>query len=204
MSDTDTNAPLPGSIPIPRTLETPPRTTGNAQFDFPLVVDWIYKAYLVIIQAVAYINSQVQESPNLNVNDLPNPAETTLAQAQTTANLAYALADQADTKADDLDTRLDTAETNITNYQEILASSVSGTFTIADTFTGVTVTFAEPQPDNAYRVIIQPVSSLGAPPVNAFLLLSKSYLATDFTATMQAAPGVGNSVTFEWQVIRNT
>lgn len=43
-------------VPIPRTLETPPRTTGNPQLDLPLLVDWFYRAYQVITESVRYIN----------------------------------------------------------------------------------------------------------------------------------------------------
>ena len=45
-------------VPIPRTLETPPRTTGDPQLDLPLLVDWFYRAYQVITQSVDYINGQ--------------------------------------------------------------------------------------------------------------------------------------------------
>jgi hypothetical protein len=43
-------------VPIPRTLETPPRTTGDPQLDLPLLVDWFYRAYQVITESVKYIN----------------------------------------------------------------------------------------------------------------------------------------------------
>lgn len=39
-----------------RTLETPPRTTGNPQQDLPLLVDWFYRAYQVIQESVKFIN----------------------------------------------------------------------------------------------------------------------------------------------------
>lgn len=46
-------------IPVQSPLETPPRTTGNAQQDFPQIIDWFWKAYLVINQAITYINTQI-------------------------------------------------------------------------------------------------------------------------------------------------
>lgn len=193
-----------GQIPIPRTLETPPRTTGNAQFDFPLMIDWMYRAYLVIVQSVAYINQQVQENPNLSVTDLPDPGSTTLAQAQLTANLAYALADQANNKADALDPRLDTAEANITTLTNRLDGFITDTFTISEAFDGVNVTFGTAQPDANYTIVVQPISFVGTPSANAFIVKEKTYSAADFSVTMYAAPGIGNSVTFEWRLIRNS
>ena len=80
----DTSVTESGAVPIPRTLETPPRTTGIVQNDLPILIDWFYRAYQVITQSVAYINSQVN-NPDFSVADLPDPSNTTLAQAQQTA-----------------------------------------------------------------------------------------------------------------------
>lgn len=190
--------------PIPRTLETPPRSTGRPELDFPILIDYVYRAYQVIVQSVNYINAQVQDNPNLNVNDLPDPGNTTLAQAQTTANLAYALADQADVKADALDTRLDTAEPKITTLENRLNGFITDTFTISEAFTGVSVTFGTAQPDDNYRVLIQAKSFTGTPAIGAFIIASKTYNAADFSVTLYQAPGTGASVTYEWQLIRNT
>lgn len=192
------------TTPIPRTLENPPRSTGRPELDFPILVDYIYKAYQVIVQAVNYINAQVQENPNLNVNDLPDPTNTTLAQAQTTANLAYALADQADGKADILDPRVDTAETDIDNLQARVNGFITDTFTVTDGFTGATVTFGTAQVDDQYTIHLQPKSFTSTPAQGAFIISSKTYNATDFSVTLYQAPGVGTSVTYEWRLIRNT
>ncbi len=191
-------------VPIPRTLETPPRTTGNAQQDFPIIIDWFWRAYQVITESVAFINQQVQESPDLNVNDLPNPATATISSAQTTANLAYALADQADNKADALEPRMDAAEADITTLTGRLDGFIHDTFTITGAFTGVVVTFGTPQPDTDYRIIVQPLSSTGAPASGAYTVKEKTYGTADFSVTMVAAPGGITSVTYEWQLIRNT
>src|ERR1035437_7118184 len=85
-------------VPVPRPLETPPRTTGNIQQDMPILINWFWRAYQVISQSVAYINSQVT-NPAFSVANLPDPLNTTLAQAQTTANNAYNLANTANVTA---------------------------------------------------------------------------------------------------------
>ena len=167
--------------PIPRTLETPPRTTGNAQQDLPILIDWFYRAYQVIQQAVNYINNEVSPSV-IAVANLPDPNGTTLAQAQQTANDAFALATTNDNRWDGL---------------------ISGEFTISDTDIGSELTFADEQPDTNYRVFVQAKSITGTPSNNAYTVKTKTYLIDKFTVIMLSSPGSGNSITYEWQLIRN-
>jgi hypothetical protein len=169
--------------PIPEVLEPPPRTTGNAQLDFPILMDWIWRAYSVIQQSVAYINAQVSSGGGLDINDLPDPATATISSAQQTANEAFALADEQRDRIDGF---------------------VSGTFTIADADDNASVTFDTDQPDDDYRVIVQALNSVGTPDPQAYTVTSKSYLETGFSVTILAAPGSGTSITFEWQLIRNS
>lgn len=164
-------------------LETPPRTTGNAQSDIPILVDWFYKAYLAISRAIQFINGQVTANPDLTITDLPNPATSTVAQAQTTANEAYILATVV--------------------RQNIQKGHVFGTFTITGAADSATVALPEDQPDTDYRIIIQAISTTGTPNTDSYNVKSKSYSVDDFSVTLVAAPGVSNSVTFEWQMIRN-
>lgn len=183
MTTTTTPAPtttLP--VPIPATLETPPRTTGNIQQDLPILINWFWRAYQVITQSVAYINSQVS-NPEFNVANLPDPSNTTLAAAQTTANNAYNLANTASKRLD---------------------GQITGTFPISDTNVGATITFTTPQLDSNYRIEVQAVSSSGTPIIDSFVVAQKTYTATSFTVTMFGAPGAGNTVNYEWQLIRNT
>lgn len=170
------------TAPIPRTLEAPPRTTGNAQQDLPILIDWFYRAYQVIQQSVNYINDIAD--PNITiVENLPDPDGTTLAQAQQTANDAYSLGLEAQTRLDGF---------------------IAGTVTISDADTGFVVTFGTAQVDTSYRVMVQAVTSTGTPTVDAFVIKQKTYTVADFTVTMFGTPGVGNSITFEWQLIRNS
>lgn len=170
---------------IPRTLETPPRTTGNAQQDFPLIVDWMFRAYQVIQQSVAYINSQV-ESGDVELTNLPDPATATVSSAQQTANLAYQLASGSQDGVDSIN-----------------SSFLQGTVTVSDASTGETVAFSEEQSDNDYVVMIQPKSSSGSPALYSDTIKTKTYGTTDFSFTVGAAPGAGKSVTFDWVLMRN-
>lgn len=50
----------------PEPLERPPRTTGNAQQDFPIIIDWMWKAYQVINQSIQYIIDQASASEEID------------------------------------------------------------------------------------------------------------------------------------------
>lgn len=177
--------------PIPRQLESPPRTTGNATQDFPLIIDWIWRAYQIIQQAVNYINDQIEENPDITVTDLPNPQTSTVAQAQLTANQAYQIATLARNTAN--------------RVSDILARNAHGTVIVADAADNGTVTFATPQPDANYSVILQAVASAGMLlSANEYVVTSKTYNQNDFSFTLRGAPGIGNSITFGWTLIRNT
>lgn len=168
--------------PIPRTLEPPPRSTGNATQDFPILIDWFWRAYQVIVEAVNFINSQIGEV-DLDVAALPDPETATVSSAQSTANLAYALADQ---------------------NADRLAGMISGEVVVDNANTGATVNFTEAQIDDDYRVIIQAKATSGAPASDAYLIATKTYSTASFSFTLVAAPGVGTSITFEWQLMRNS
>ncbi len=240
------------TVPVPQPIEPPPRSTGDAKNDYPLLLNWLQRAYQNILQAVTYINEQVTV-PDYDTTNLPAPGTATTASAQKTANDAYTLADQADGKADTAQAAADaaqvdadaaqatagsaqtdatnalaaasTAQTNantaltnanaavstanaaqssVTNVANVLARMVSGTVTISGTNSSATVTFSSAQPDTAYTVNVQAKTSSGTISIDSFVVVSKTYTTGNFSFTIGAAPGVGNSVTFEWQLIRNT
>lgn len=59
---------IDNSVPIPRTLEPPPRSTGNASLDLPILLDWFYRAYQVIQESVDYINvGSISENDNISL-----------------------------------------------------------------------------------------------------------------------------------------
>lgn len=174
---------------LPRTLENPPRTTGNPQQDLPILIDWFWRAYQVITQAVLYINNEV--SPTIfTVANLPDPNGTTLFQAQQTANDAFSIATTANNLAEANKARLD--------------GQISDTFTVSETDVGAEVTFGTEQPDTDYRIIVQPLSETGTPSSDAYTVKTKTYATDKFTVIMLSSPGSGNSITYEWQLIRNS
>ena len=166
--------------PVPQALESPPRTTGNPATDLPILIDWFWRAYQVITQSVKYIQDRVD--PTLDVvDDLPDPNGTTLAQAQATANAAYSKALATENQ---------------------IADWFYGTATISDAAVGVTINFLEDQPDTNYRVFVNAISNTGTPPTDASVLTNINYSIGSFDIIMAGAPGVGSSVTVQWQLFR--
>lgn len=168
---------------LPSTLEAPPRTTGNSQQDFPLVVDWMWKAYQIINQSVSYISSQVEGNDDISLTNLPDPLTSTIAVAQQTANAAYTYANNIATK--------------------IEAGLVKGTVAISDANTSGSVTFSDAQTDTEYVIMLQAKSVSGSPASGAYTISSKTYSTTGFSFSILVAPGVGTSVTFDWQLVRD-
>lgn len=54
------------TIQPPEPLEAPPRTTGNAQQDFPIIIDWMWKAYQVINASVEYIIAKTSTDEDID------------------------------------------------------------------------------------------------------------------------------------------
>jgi len=140
------------NVAAPPSLERPPRTTGNAQQDFPIIVDWMWKAYQIINASVDYITSQIESI------------------------------------------------TNIEN--KIKASLTAGTVTVSGTNSSGAVDFSTAQADTNYVIILQVKTVSGTPATGAYTISSKNYTTAGFTFTILAAPGVGTSITFEWQLVR--
>ncbi len=80
-----------------------------------------------------------------------------------------------------------------------------GTFTISWTAVSATVTFASialpPMPRAKYHVIVTATAVTGTPPYNALFPQDILPSVASFQADLQAAPGAGNSVTFDWSIV---
>lgn len=83
------------------------------------------------------------------------------------------------------------------------ANNLGGAVTITDTATSQAVTFANIEPDANYRIMMTPRSSSGTPASGSFVVVAPTSVSTNgFTANVQAAPGAGNSVTYNWFLYR--
>lgn len=112
---------------------------------------------------------------------LTDPAQATAASAQSTANAALTLANTANER---------------TEHYEV------GDVTITGIATTAVVTLAATQPDALYKVVFSGEAFTGAPPAASFLIVNMVKTDTQFTLTLASAPGLGNSVTLAWFLVR--
>lgn len=82
------------------------------------------------------------------------------------------------------------------------AQNLRGALTISDSGTTGAVTFDVEEPDDSYHVAVTPVSSTGTPDTGSNRVLSVTKTSAGFTVEVEAAPGSGNSVTFDWILVR--
>ena len=82
-------------------------------------------------------------------------------------------------------------------------NDLNGVASFTNTATTVAVTFATAETDTSYRVTsLVPTTVSGTPAVGSARVLSIAKTTGGFTATMEAAPGAGNTVNFDWSIQR--
>jgi hypothetical protein len=167
----------------------PPRLIGDPKADVAAIAQWANDFYKAAVVSGYFLNNEEEsQAGEFDPNTLPDPATATVAQAQKTANEAYALAFAANALA-----------VQTKNW-------VIGTLTISGAATSAasTLTGANEQPDANYRILAVPESSVGSPGIGAFVPVGISAkTAAGFTLNVQAAPGIGNSVTFTIFLLRD-
>lgn len=84
----------------------------------------------------------------------------------------------------------------------VASANLRGQVTVSGAATTATNTFGTAEADASYNITLTPVSSTGTPAAGSNRVLSVSKLGASFTVTVEAAPGVGNTVTFDWKLIR--
>lgn len=174
----------------------PPRLTGVPEQDLLIVA-----AHLNEIYQNGYINFQVTKKvtgydPNsFDPSKLPDPASTTLGQAQKTANDAYILANAATQVADAAKALAETANNRTKDW-------TYGTTTCTGTAGVFTVTLPTAQPDANYEVVFQCKDFTGTPPFGATQVVKYTTTAANFTLTLNDPPGTGNVVTLHWALRR--
>ncbi|WP_341702634.1 hypothetical protein [Ferrovibrio sp.] len=169
-----------GSTNVP---PPPPRATGDAQADSQALIRWAFDFYQKgITNGFLLTDANQFDTGGFDPSSLPDPASSTVARAQQTANEAYTLAAAAYALAQN-------------------AQGAIGTLTITGASTTGAVTFSAVQANTNFIVTFSPVTgSTGTPAAGAYVPLSIAKTTSGFTLTLTAAPGVGNSVTYQYRV----
>jgi hypothetical protein len=160
-------------------IPAPPRATGDGNVDLPALSLYVHDLFRIFVLEGLLAG----DAPVVSSTELPDPASTTLAQAQQTANQAFVLAEQS-----------------VALHEHYIES---GTLTIADPATTAVFTFAEEQPDTNYFVQATGSAFGGTPLADAFIPVGIAKTTTGFTLTIAVAPGAGDSVTFDVTAFRN-
>ncbi|MDD3926087.1 MAG: glycosyl hydrolase family 28-related protein [bacterium] len=84
----------------------------------------------------------------------------------------------------------------------IAARNLRGSVTISGTAVSAPVTFAVSEQDTSYYLTLTPVGGKGIPVADSRVVKSITKKITGFTVNLAAAPGAGNSVTYDWQLFR--
>lgn len=94
-----------------------------------------------------------------------------------------------------------TASGGVAYDQQTSRRNTRGTVNVADGNTTASVVFSVAgEVDANYVVRFSPISISGSPAAGAYNAIATSKLTTGFLCTVPTAPGVGNSVTFLWEI----
>ncbi len=162
-------------------IQTPPRRSGNAETDAANMVDWLWTFYQATVNESGLLDPTFQASAGrIDPDNLPDPANTSIARAQATANDAYR-------------TAIDAAGGKNRLYQ-------SGTFTIQGATDSGSVVFDQQTADTNFTVIVTVSDSSGGPTVTSLQVVRVTKSTGGFAVLLFAAPGAGKSITFDYAV----
>lgn len=162
-------------------LLPPPRLNGDAN-DSAALAQWLNDVHKVIQKQGATINNLSGSTGSLDPNNLPDPADATIASAQSTANAAYQLATTAEGKAE--------------KFRFV------GQVTISDAASSGDLSFPTNEADTAYFAVATASASTGSPASGSRTVASFTNAVDKVTLTLVAAPGAGTSVTFNIAIFR--
>lgn len=172
-------------MPIPR----PPRITGNPKEDSTAQTNWMFEVYKSTELQQEFVKTAEAFAPaDFDASTLPDPASSSIPQAQDTANQAFAIAAIAYGMALANKAKLD--------------SWIFGSVTVTGIATTGVATFAAAQADASYSLVVSQVAAAGTPDAGASRITGIVKTASGFTITVAVAPGVGNSVTYEYHLRR--
>jgi hypothetical protein len=154
-----------------RAPPTPPRRSGDAG-DIVAIGHWLDDFYNFTVRETGLLDPSFQAAAGtFDPAALPDPAATSIARAQLVANEAY--------------------------QRGRLAPFLVTEFSLDGTNNEITFPFETPPADADYRVIVQARDFTGAPSASAFVVTRIVRTKEQFVVTLAAAPGAGNSVSFD-------
>lgn len=153
----------------------PPRLTGNWEVDRLSMERWFSQFYQTAVLETGLLDPTYQSSGGGDIDplNLPDPEFTTIARAQATANLV------------------------VRRFPSPVGSVV---FTNPNT--QATIPLDPPMPDDDYIAIAWATDFTGTPPAGALLVSRVTPAANQLTINISTAPGIGNTVTISYLIVR--
>ena len=148
----------------------PPRMTGDPTDDMSALREWMNQIYRSLIDSGLGDPTYQFGAFEIDPANPPDPNLTTIGRAQATANLA-------------------------------LAQTVQkrwGNFTISEIDLAITVTFGTPFANDDYFIVATLTSASSSAAAGARIINAITKTESGFTATLNAVPGLGESVTFDY------
>ncbi len=169
-----------------QTPPEPPRLTGQAQNDLAALRDWLWQFYLSTVVQSGLLDPVYQQiTGEVSFDQLPNPEATTVARAQLTANRAWEAGEQF--KVD---------------LKPILSRwTFGGSFTISGTDDEGNPVFDFDLETTDFFVTVTPTGATGTPANDAFRVIAITKGSGGLAVQVAGAPGVGNSVTYDFIVV---
>jgi hypothetical protein len=167
------------------TIPPPPRLTGDPQADNVALASWYQRIFEASQLQAQTIGNLTGDAGDFDPNSLPDPASSSVAQAQQTANEAYTLAAAA---------------------QGLVKSRCGpcGQVTISAGATTADFTFPadDQEADTSYFVSVTATAFGGTPAAGSREVITVAKTTSKVTITTAVAPGVGNSITFDVTIRR--
>ena len=199
----------------PRLIKVDSPEAASANINALLRWAWDFYTAVILEQEFLQLAGQFDVSA-FDPSSLPDPSNSTIAKAQQTANEAYTLAAVAILNAATAQTAADAAQADATQAIADAATAQTaadlantkliehGQITISGTATTGDFTFAVAEPDTSYFVSALAVAETGTPAAGSKDISTVTKATDKFTLNLAVAPGVGNSVTFDVQALRNS
>lgn len=176
---------------------SPPRLTGNQADDFVALRQWFNAFFTNGVRDTRLLDPAKQFVPDdFDAANLPDPTDSSIANAQQTANEAFTDASAAAASVAELDTTLTAALAALTGRVTVI-----GQLTISDTNTSGIFTHSVTA---SYYAIVQPSAvsgSLFSVPIGATIVRNLTKASGSLTVEIAQAPSAGQSVTFDILII---
>jgi hypothetical protein len=172
-------------------MQPPPRRTGNLEADFEAMYLWMHRLFEIgVVQTGLLDPSQQSDAGEFDPENLPDPANTTIAKSQLTANEAYAKAKSASDGVME-------AKEQAAQAAKAALPIFSDSFTMPADKNQAVINFTDELPDTDYIPMVMPTGFTGTPDPDGFAVTKIAKATDKITIDTAVIPGTGATITFQ-------